>query len=180
MNEKKEYDWIRSDRKTIAVQITADGHVIVRSPRFVSRRQVEQVLSEKSRWIKEQREKLCKACEKQYIITDEMRHRGINIAKKQIPERVSFFAGIMGVTYGRITIREQKTRWGSCSNRGNLNFNWKLMLMPEGVLDYVVVHELAHRIEMNHSNAFWKIVEQVLPDYRERKALLSRSEHLYK
>lgn len=180
MHKNKEYDWIRSGRKTMAIQIKADGYVIVRTPFFVSRQQVEGFLLEKSEWIKKQQEKLRKTCESQCVITDEMRQRGIRAAKKQIPERVSFFAGIMGVAYGNITIREQKTRWGSCSSKGNLNFNWKLMLMPEGVLDYVVVHELAHRIEMNHSKDFWKIVEQVLPDYRERKELLSRSEHLYK
>ena len=78
----------------------------------------------------------------------------------------------MGVTYGKVTLREQKTRWGSCSSKGNLNFNWKLALMPDEILDYVVVHELAHRMEMNHSDKFWKIVENVLPDYRERLSWL--------
>ena len=88
------------------------------------------------------------------------------------PERVEYYARLMGISYGRITIREQKTRWGSCSGKGNLNFNWKLTLMPAELLDYVVVHELAHRKEMNHSRKFWKIVEQVLPDYRERRRRL--------
>ena len=72
------------------------------------------------------------------------------------------------VSYGRISIREQKTRWGSCSSKGNLNFNWRLILAPEEVLDYVVVHELAHRREMNHSKAFYAIVESVLPDIELR------------
>lgn len=70
---------------------------------------------------------------------------------------------------------EQKTRWGSCSSKGNLNFNWKLVRMPEEVLDYVVVHELAHRKEMNHSKAFWAIVESVLSDYRERRKWLKEN-----
>lgn len=94
-----------------------------------------------------------------------------------IPERVEYFAEMMNVTYGRITIREQKTRWGSCSSKGNLNFNWKLVLMPEEVLDYVVVHELAHRKEMNHSERFWNHVEKVLPDYQARRKLLRELEH---
>jgi len=81
--------------------------------------------------------------------------------------RVEYFANIMGVTYGNITIRNQKTRWGSCSSKGNLNFNCLLMLAPSEILDYVVVHELCHRKQMNHSKAFWLEVEKVLPDYKE-------------
>ena len=73
-----------------------------------------------------------------------------------IPGRVKYYADIIGVTYGKITIRNQKTRWGSCSSKGNLNFNCLLMLMPPEVIDYVVVHELCHRKQMNHSKAFWR------------------------
>ena len=84
-----------------------------------------------------------------------------------IPTRVEYFAKIIGVTYGNITIRNQKTRWGSCSSKGNLNFNCLLMLAPPEVLDYVVVHELCHRKQMNHSKAFWSEVEKVFPDYKK-------------
>lgn len=87
-------------------------------------------------------------------------------ALKYIPERVAHFARIIGVDYGRITIRNQKTRWGSCSSKGNLNFNCLLMMTPPEVIDYVVVHELCHRKEMNHSKAFWNEVEKVMPDYK--------------
>ena len=79
---------------------------------------------------------------------------------------MAYFAKQIGATYGRITIRNQKTRWGSCSSKGNLNFNCLLMLAPSEVIDYVVVHELCHRKEMNHSKAFWSEVEKVLPDYK--------------
>ena len=89
------------------------------------------------------------------------------MALKVIPERVEYFAKVIGVTYGKITIRNQKTRWGSCSSKGNLNFNCLLMLAPSEVLDYVVVHELCHRKQMNHSKAFWLEVEKVLPIYKE-------------
>ncbi len=78
----------------------------------------------------------------------------------------------MGVDYGRITIRAQRSRGGRCSGRGNLSFNCLLVLTPEKVRDYVVVHELCHRLEMNHSRAFWSQVERVMPDYRVQKAWL--------
>ena len=95
-------------------------------------------------------------------------------AVKVLPEKTAYYAGKMGVTYGKITIRNQKSRWGSCSAKGNLNYNCLLMLTPEKVQDYVVVHELCHRKEMNHSERFWNEVEKILPDYRERRAWLKK------
>ena len=89
--------------------------------------------------------------------------------------KVEYFAPIVGVSYGRITIRNQKTRWGSCSSKGNLNFNVALMRAPIEVLDYVVVHELCHRLYLNHSKDFWKEVERVLPDYRLREKWLKEN-----
>ena len=102
------------------------------------------------------------------------------LAKKAlqiIPERVEYFSKLVGVSYGHITIRNQKTRWGSCSSKGNLNFNCLLMLTPPEVLDYVVVHELCHRKEMNHSKAFWSEVEKVIPNYRKLRKWLSDEGH---
>lgn len=96
----------------------------------------------------------------------------LKAAREYFPKRVEYYANLLHVTIGRITIREQKTRWGSCSSKGNLNFNWRLMLAPEEVRDYVVLHEVAHRIEMNHSKAFWKIVETTMPDYKQHKQWL--------
>ena len=96
-------------------------------------------------------------------------------AKKIIPLRVAYYADILGVNYGRIAIRSQKTRWGSCSAKGNLNFNCLLMLVPEEIMDYVVVHELCHLIELNHSSSFWSEVERILPDYKERRKWLKKN-----
>lgn len=93
-------------------------------------------------------------------------------ARERITGRVQYYAPMMRVKYNRIFIKEQKTRWGSCSSLGNLNFNWKLILLEPGLLDYVVVHELAHLKQMNHSPAFWAEVETILPDYRERRRRL--------
>ncbi|WP_310603779.1 M48 family metallopeptidase [Anaerosporobacter sp.] len=93
-------------------------------------------------------------------------------AKHVITMRAEQYAKAMGVSYGKISIRSQKSRWGSCSSLGNLNFNWHLIMMPSNILDYVVVHELAHRIEMNHSAQFWQIVSEFCPAYKQRKAWL--------
>ena len=99
-------------------------------------------------------------------------HKVADLALKVISVKVKHYAGLMNVQYGRITIRNQKTRWGSCSSKGNLNFNCLLMLAPDEVVDYVVIHELCHLIEMNHSKAFWKQVEQMMPDYKKHRKWL--------
>ena len=97
-----------------------------------------------------------------------------------IPARAAYYAPLIGVTYGRITIRNQTSRWGSCSSKGNLNFNWRLIFAPEEVVDYIVVHELAHRKEMNHSRAFYNVVASVLPDYKvQEKWLKENGEKLW-
>ena len=166
------YQWIHSRRKTIAIQIDREGQVIVRTPYGITKRQVEEFLDEKKDWILQTRQRVEKRKTEQIPISEEVRREGIERAKRIFPERTAYFAKRMGVDYGRITIREQKTRWGSCNSKGNLNFNWKLVLLDPELLDYVVVHELAHRREMNHSAAFWKVVEVELPDYRERRARL--------
>ena len=166
------YQWIRSRRKTIAIQIDREGQVIVRTPYGITKRQVEEFLDEKKDWILQTRQRVEKRKKEQIPISEEVRREGIERAKRIFPERTAYFAKRMGVDYGRITIREQKTRWGSCSSKGNLNFNWKLVLLDPELLDYLVVHELAHRREMNHSAAFWKVVEAELPDYRERRRKL--------
>lgn len=95
--------------------------------------------------------------------------------------RASHWASLMGVTFARVTVRDQRTRWASCSREGNLSFNWRLTLAPPEVLDYVVVHELAHRLEMNHSRRFWVHVEKQFPDHRvHRRWLRKNGEALYR
>ena len=166
------YQWIRSRRKTIAIQIDRNGQVILRTPYGITKRQAEKFLDEKKDWILKTIRQVENRKTDQIMISEEQRREGIERAKRIFTERTAYFALRMGVDYVRITIREQKTRWGSCSSKGNLNFNWKLVLLAPELLDYVVVHELAHRREMNHSKNFWKIVEAELPDYRERRRRL--------
>ena len=168
---------IRSDRKTIAIQVNPDLTVTVRAPRRMSDRDIRLFVQEKEPWIRKHVEQLRQRNE-QYDsqglepLTYAELHALADQALAYIPGRVAYFAEKMGITYGQITIRNQKTRWGSCSSKGNLNFNCYLMLAPQEVLEYVVVHELAHRREMNHSKAFWKIVEQYKPNYKWSKRWL--------
>ncbi len=169
-----EYTIIRSSRKTVALQLDRDGNLIVRAPYRMSQKAIQTFVLEHTDWIEKKLKTLETIRQNRRLLTEQEREAGIRDALVRIPQRTAYFAQRMGVSYGRITIREQKTRWGSCSSEGNLNFNWKLVLMPERVLDYVVVHELAHRREMNHSERFWAVVAAVLPDYRERRQELKK------
>lgn len=163
---------IRSNRKTVAIQVNSNLSVTVRAPRSTSEKDIEEILKKKEAWISKHIEKIKETKERfEAEPTEKLtREKVIALAEealKVIPERVEYFAKVIGVTYGKITVRNQKTRWGSCSSKGNLNFNCLLMLAPPEVLDYVVVHELCHRKQMNHSKAFWLEVEKVLPNYKE-------------
>lgn len=168
---------IRSNRKTVAIQVNSDRSVTVRAPRSASEKDIEEILKKKKAWISKHIEKIKETKERfEAEPTEKLtREKVIALAEealKVIPERVEYFTKVIGVTYGKITVRNQKTRWGSCSSKGNLNFNCLLMLAPPEVLDYVVVHELCHRKQMNHSKAFWLEVEKVLPDYKEARKWL--------
>lgn len=165
---------IRSRRKTLSIQITREGALIVRAPARLPQGEITRFLEEKSSWIDRTMEKVCAARQagEAAPLTPEDIRTLARQASKDIPPRVERFAREMQVTYGRITIRNQTGRWGSCSSAGNLNFNCLLMLAPESVRDYVVVHELAHRLHMDHSAAFWQTVEGVLPACSKEKAWL--------
>lgn len=172
------YELIRSSRKTIAIQIRKDASVVVRAPQHTPKQEIDWFVADHADWIQKHTEAVKKRMLEEEpsnaLSMDQIRELA-NKALIVIPPRTAHYAAIMGVSYGRITIRNQKTRWGSCSAKGNLNFNCLLMLMPEEILDYVIVHELAHLREMNHSPQFWAIVEEVLPDYQERKQWLKEN-----
>lgn len=164
---------IRSRRRRMVVQVDEDGNVIVRAPLRMPQGEIENFLISRRDWIALHRQKaqarrrdLDERAGAQF--TEEQMQQLVRNAKNVIPLRTAYFAQKMGVNYGRITIRCQKSRWGSCSSLGNLNFNCLLAAAPPEILDYVVVHELCHRLYMNHSYDFWSAVERVLPDYRLR------------
>ena len=162
-----EYKIIRSSRKTMALDVRPEG-VIVRVPLKASQRAIETFLLREADWLREKTslvERRRREAEAAGKLTEaDIRALGEQ-ALRVIPERVRFYAEKIGVTYGRITIRNQRTKWGCCTQNGNLSFNCLLMLAPPEVLDSVVVHELCHRKEMNHSPAFYAEVLRAFPDY---------------
>ena len=164
-----EYTIIRSDRKTLALEIRQGG-LIVRAPRGASDKEINEFVTKHKKWIEKN---LLKMKEREKAL-DGIEHLSMSEIKaladkalKVIPGRVKYYAQRIGVTYGRITIRNQRSKWGSCSAKGNLNFNCLFMLAPPEVLDSVIVHELCHRKEMNHSDRFYAEVLRVFPDYRK-------------
>ena len=168
---------IRSSRRTLSLQVKNDGQVIVRAPKHVTLQEIAAFVRKNAAWLHKHLEKVKKEKELNAALpvqplTMEDIQKLADEALRVIPDRVAHFAPLVGVTYGRITVRNQRTRWGSCSSKGNLNFNCLLMLAPPGILDYVVVHELCHRKEMNHSPKFWAEVAKVMPDYKERQKWL--------
>ena len=173
-----EYQVIRSARKTMTLEVRRDGNVIVRAPLRTGLPRIKRFVNQKQEWVlgclertKEYREQKPLSAD----LSESKRNVYIRKAKETITKRVSYFARLMGVSYRNITIREQKTRWGSCSSEKNLNFNWKLILAPPEVLDYVVVHELCHLKEMNHSPHFWTHLDTIYPDRKQAEQWLKKN-----
>ena len=168
-----EYKVIYSERRTISISIK-DEQVIVKAPYKATDAQIDNIVESHLDWINKhlhiQRERRIN----QGNLTDEKIKFLRKAAKNVLPIKTKYYAGIMGLNYGRITITGAKTRFGSCSAKGNISFSYLLMQYPDEAIDYVVVHELAHLREMNHSSRFYKIVESVLPDYKERRKLLKK------
>ena len=168
------YRLIRSRRKTLAIQITPAGEVLVRCPLRFPVKEAEKFVESKMPWIEAHLAKLAQRPALPTLSAEEVKALARQAAKA-IPERVAVYAPRIGVSWGRITIRSQRTRWGSCSAKGNLNFNCLLMLCPEEVRDYVVIHELCHRKELNHSPAFWAEVGKACPDYARHRQWLKEN-----
>lgn len=172
----------RAHRRSISVSVKNDGSVLVKAPYFMSETAVKKFLQEKQDWINKRlillEERRNEAQKLGFFSAEEIaaiRRRAVKI----IPERVAHYSELSGISYGRISIRLQRTRWGSCSARGNLNFNCLLVLMPPEILESVVVHELCHRRHMNHSKAFYAEVLHLFPDYRRCSAWLKQNGGVY-
>ncbi len=175
--EKEEIEIIikRSHRKTLAIEVHHDGTVILRAPKRAGGKRIGAFLGRRRQWVADHYHK---ALERREMLSSVEMLSGEDIkalkeqARDHIREKVDLYSRQMGITYGKINIGCQKTRWGSCSSKGNLSFNCLLELVPEKAMDYVVLHELCHRVELNHSKAFWQLVGKWMPDYQEPKEWL--------
>ena len=170
-----EIEVIRSRRKSLSLEVKADGRVLLRAPLWAGQRQLKAFAEKNRDWIARKQEEARlrreEAAEVLPLTEEELKalqKRG----RVLFAERAARYAPLVGVDFGRISVRKQHSKWGSCSSQGNLSFNCLLLLAPEEVLDYVVVHELCHRLEMNHSPRFWAHVRRVLPDYERSRRYL--------
>lgn len=210
------YRLIRSKRKTLYMQITPEGDLLVRAPQRCSKAYIDDFVASKEDWIRKNRAKVLELKQQQEafrpIEMDTMSFCGIelkvvpgegstvrlDLQKREIQfpdvpvsdlkpaigkvyrkagmpylkERLDYWSGVMGISYGQLKFSSALRRWGSCSAEGNINITWYLLFAPPRAIDYVLVHELAHRVEFNHSKAFWAVVEKYMPDYEQQKKVL--------
>ena len=169
---QNKYRVCRTRRRTVAIEITREAEVLVRAPLNYTDRQIEALIEARLEWIlthlKRQQTRLLAYPEPSEEQLAEWRAK----AKRVLPQRVAYYSKKMGVVPTGLRITSAKTRFGSCSGKNSLSFSCRLMQYPEAAVDYVVVHELAHIRHHNHSAAFYAFVEHILPDHRERRALL--------
>ncbi|MDD3487405.1 MAG: M48 family metallopeptidase [Candidatus Moranbacteria bacterium] len=169
-NKKIDYKLCESDRaRCLRITIYPSGELAATLPRNMSLKNLEKFLQQKSDWILRKMNlakkrkplfALPRASRKDYLAKK-------NEARKLVSAKVEYFSRIYGVHPAKISIRNQKSRWGSCSRKGNLNFNYRLVYLPEKYQDYIVVHELCHLKEFNHSKKFWDWVALAIPDYKK-------------
>lgn len=211
-----EYQLIKSNRKTVTISVLPTKEVIVKTPKYLSDKEVMKMVKQKAKWIDDKISKMQDniTFEKKYVDGDGILFKGKEyklkvieeiglkksvvrihqdeiiiimnqINREQIPnvldrwykekakelvcEKIEHYNSFIHKKITNIRIKDQKKRWGSCSSLGNLNFNWRIIMMPEEMFDYIIVHEMCHLLYLNHSRDYWKSVEKILPDYKERE-----------
>lgn len=179
--EKTDIKIIRTDRKNLAIQVK-NGEIIARAPKRMKEEEIYRFIESKKELIA--KHLTVQLQHKQALqsippLTQDEINALAQKAKQVIPQKAAYYAQKIGVQYNRITIRCQRTRWGSCSSQGNLNFNCLLMLLPDEIIDSVVVHELCHRKQMNHSKAFYAEIDKVFPNYAACHKWLNENGRLY-
>lgn len=167
-----QYELIRSDRRTIALEVTRDGRVLVRAPKRMTQKNIDAFVEKHRDWVAAQLVRRQEWQDAHPEPTEQEQQDLIHQAKILIPEKVARYAAKMGLQPTGITITGARTRFGSCSPKNRLCFSWRLMAYPDSAIDYVVVHELAHIVHRNHGPEFHKLVATILPDHTQRRALL--------
>ena len=172
--EQEKYCVIRSRRRTVALQVTPGGRLVVRAPLSATDEEIRQILARHTLWIERAKVRSAQRRDSHPEPTAQEEALLRQRAKEEIPTKVAHYGALMGVQPAAVHITSARTRFGSCSAKNSVNFSWRLMQYPEEAVDYVVVHELAHIRHHNHSRAFYEEVERILPDYRQRAALLRK------
>ena len=168
---------IRSRRRSLALIITAEARLVVRAPLYLPAEAIDRFIRQKKGWIERQMGRLS-ARPRPLVLTEEEREGWVRIAREKIVERCQYFSELTGYRLVSVKISSARKRWGSCGAKGAINFSWRLALAPPHVIDYVVVHELVHLIERNHSSHFWHRVAEIIPDHRLHRRWLRENGHL--
>lgn len=166
------YRLVRSDRKTLAIQVRAGQEVLVRAPKRLPQEEIDAFVRSKAGWILQHWRRAPRQ-PVDYSPQQEARLR--QLAKAQLPPLAERIAGALGLRYTRITITGARTRFGSCSAKGALSFSFRLMAYPMDAVEYVVLHEVAHLKHLNHSPAFYQLIARHMPDYQRRALLLKQA-----
>ncbi len=167
-----EYEVIYSKRRTVGITVTDDLRVVVRAPMRMSRRRIDATVAANEGWINSSLEQVRKRREQYPELTEAEIVRLKRAAKEYIPQRVEYFSRLTGLTPTAVKINSAKKRFGSCSDKNSINFSYRLMRYPPEAIDYVVLHELCHIAEHNHSAAFYSLIERYMPDYKQREKIL--------
>jgi predicted metal-dependent hydrolase len=168
MNEKISYTLKRSkNARLMRISVSCDAGVVVTVPWFMPQNRFEEFLYKKSAWILEKIKFVSKYKNRPKLKTSVVEYRQLKAqALNLAQEKVKYWNQFYNFCYNRVSVKNQKTRWGSCSRKGNLNFNYKIVHLPEDQLNYLIVHELCHLKEMNHGRGFWELVGQTIPNYK--------------
>ena len=168
-------EFVRHPRaRRYIIRVRSDGTVRVTIPRGGSRREGEDFARRQARWVEEQRERMAREKAQARETPPEVERDVLERAKKELPARLLELAAVHGLSVTRVSVRNQRWRWGSCSRRGHICLNWRLVQMPSSVRDYVMIHELMHLKRMDHSPQFWKLVAAACPDYDAARVWLRR------
>lgn len=171
-DEKIEYT-VRKYRsaKRLRIAISCDGNCRVTLPWRMSMWSAEKFIQQNSQWVLDKMKAMKKiGCNNLLLKHDKKEYLKVReYARDFVTKRLKKYKEFYGFEYKKIAIRNQKSRWGSCSRKGNLNFNYKIILLPERHADYIIVHELCHLKEFNHSKSFWNLVSRTIPEYKEIK-----------